>query len=95
MASFVSLLHHCQGRATWYVLNVWLAGPQGQCACFGKEKYLIPLLEIEAWFLGCQAASLVQPTEWSTEYQGTCSQLQTAVDNLSFLTTVLKKHIFR
>jgi hypothetical protein len=35
------------GRIIWYALPVYLDGHQKKCGYFGKEKYLMPLLEIE------------------------------------------------
>jgi len=38
---------------------MYLGGYQKQSGYFGKENYLMPLLEIEQHFLGCPALRLV------------------------------------
>jgi len=42
-----------QGRIIWYAIPIYLGGHQKKSGYFGKEKYLMPLLEIEQQFLGC------------------------------------------
>jgi hypothetical protein len=40
-------------------MNELLAGPHGLSACFGDEKYLLILPQIELWSLRRQASGLV------------------------------------
>ena len=54
------LLCPSQSRVIWYVLHIYLGVHQRQSGCFGKEKYLMPLLEIELEFLGCWVQNMVQ-----------------------------------
>jgi hypothetical protein len=47
------------GNSLRYHLYWRLGGPQRQSGCYGEEKNLLPLPEIEPEFLGCPAHSLV------------------------------------